>query len=461
MSRLPALGFLIVMLSANVSSAAVERHVPSQYPTIQAAVNACNAGDVVIVAAGPYEGAGNRDIVSLANITIRSSTGGLGPVIHCGGTPWDPHVGITLREGGVLAGLTITGAYSEDDPVLYLATGTVSDCRIADNRCAMPLLFRDYGIARNCDIVANRSRLIGGIGLMRGGQVLGCVIVGNDCDGLAGAIAISPLDFASPSSLVLNCTIADNYAGLAGAAILYDASVFVANTILWGNTDYQLLAGLHFAADEHAHIYNSIVQDGASGSAGRILFADGVLTVDPGFAVDNYGLVAHSPCVDAGDAGYSRAVLLLQDNIGNPRVVGENIDIGAYEHQNPPAPEPEPQPEPCPDPDPCPQSEPDPDPILEDSRIYFPLTSIKVTGKPGNQRVVLQGIYSPADIRNEVIVWAGDYEAVLLPNAKGVFVGDGFTCKFKPKNHTFTITGQKPSISPGAAPWDFAVFTVD
>ena len=53
---------------------AVERNVPSEYATIQAAINASSNGDVVIIAPGTYTGDGNRDIDFLGKaITVRST----------------------------------------------------------------------------------------------------------------------------------------------------------------------------------------------------------------------------------------------------------------------------------------------------------------------------------------------------------------------------------------------------
>ncbi len=62
-----------LVLFINIAAAA-ERHVPSEYSTIQAAINACSNGDVVIIAPGTYTGTGNRDInFNGKAITVRSN----------------------------------------------------------------------------------------------------------------------------------------------------------------------------------------------------------------------------------------------------------------------------------------------------------------------------------------------------------------------------------------------------
>ncbi len=71
--------------------------VPSQYATIQAAVDAAAPGDTVLVADGTYRGPGNRDI-DLAGkaITVRSEHGPGTCVIDCEGTSPEPHRGFRV-----------------------------------------------------------------------------------------------------------------------------------------------------------------------------------------------------------------------------------------------------------------------------------------------------------------------------------------------------------------------------
>ncbi len=116
-----ALGMVFVVASPGL---AAERHVPSEYATIQAAIDACSNGDEVIIAQGTYTGDGNRDISFLGKaITVRSEDPNdpnvvAATVIDCQGTGSNPHRGFVFDSGegpnSVLCGLTITNGHAAD-----------------------------------------------------------------------------------------------------------------------------------------------------------------------------------------------------------------------------------------------------------------------------------------------------------------------------------------------------------
>ena len=90
--------------------------VPSQYPTIQAALNAAPPGGEVHIAPGVYTGTGNVDLVLATGSDLRiRGTGGSGAtVLDCQGSAAIPHRGFLITAGGpglVLEGLTIRNAY--------------------------------------------------------------------------------------------------------------------------------------------------------------------------------------------------------------------------------------------------------------------------------------------------------------------------------------------------------------
>ncbi len=118
------------------------RLVPSEYPTIQDAIDSCSVDDTVMVAAGTYSGVGNRDLdFNGVNIILMSESGPDATIIDCEGTESEPHRCLTLQSGedttSIIQGLTFTNAYAAtwgDAAVLIDgASARVRDCIFEDN----------------------------------------------------------------------------------------------------------------------------------------------------------------------------------------------------------------------------------------------------------------------------------------------------------------------------------------
>lgn len=87
------------------------------FDTIQAAIDAADAGDTVLVHDGTYTGDGNRDLDLLGKaITVQSQNGPDNCIIDCEGTEQDPHRGFYFQnaegQDSVLRGFTITNAHA-------------------------------------------------------------------------------------------------------------------------------------------------------------------------------------------------------------------------------------------------------------------------------------------------------------------------------------------------------------
>jgi hypothetical protein len=127
---------------------------------------------------------------------------------------------------------------------------------------------------------------------------------------------------------IKNCTIVNNSPG--GIFIASYYTIGVTNTIVWGNSAYQI-----YTYESTPVISFCDVQDGFTGQAN---FDADPCFFDPsaGTGVDYDGTVAHwalqscSPCINAGT--YTN--LPPEDLAGNPRVYSDIVDIGAYENQS-------------------------------------------------------------------------------------------------------------------------------
>jgi pectin methylesterase-like acyl-CoA thioesterase len=160
-----AMGALMV---CGVTTAA-DLHVPSQYGTIQAAVDAASNGDEIVVAPGTYANI-RVAIANYLSITLRASGtaeetilegDGQGPVIRCG-----------AYSDVDIEGFTITGGGSSDLPgeaggiTCMLCALTLSNCVIAENSSsdagALTLLDINYAgvdqpVITGCDFSNNSA----------------------------------------------------------------------------------------------------------------------------------------------------------------------------------------------------------------------------------------------------------------------------------------------------------------
>lgn len=263
------------------SATAKDLLVPSEYKTIQAAIDDANDGDTVIVADGTYTGQGNRDIDFKGKaIIVMSETGPQKCIIDCQSNGR----GFTFRKGedanSVVDGFTITHGNSgigggavfcqvhssptitnciiianmggPDGGGIYCMTWcspTISDCTINGN-----VANRGAGIycssksspkITNCTISGNCASQSGG-GLYCCSESLptitNCIITGNVALESGGGLFCR----RKSSPKITNCTICDNKAQESGGGIIcWDSSPKIKNSILWNNlpTEIFLISG--------------------------------------------------------------------------------------------------------------------------------------------------------------------------------------------------------------------------
>jgi len=117
------------------ASRAETRRVPSEYPTIQAAIDVANTGDVVLVARGSYSGAGNSNLdFHGVDLICRSEAGALATILQVG--PPTGGRAFSLQSGesreATIEGFTIFGGSASEGGAILCrgASPTIRDCLI-------------------------------------------------------------------------------------------------------------------------------------------------------------------------------------------------------------------------------------------------------------------------------------------------------------------------------------------
>jgi len=311
---------IVVSLLYATSTTAVTVHVPSQYPTIQAGINATNAaGDTVLVADGFYTGDGNRDIdYGGREITVRSASGD--PelcVIDCQASLEDTHRGFIFQSGegpGTrLEAVTITNGYIEGGPwpnggggilttngssptidqVIFLnntapiggglftwqdSSPTIANCQFVGNSAWTPtywghgggaFLYNSETDVTNCVFRGNSAgNGGGGLTLQRSPtsiKVSRCEFYDNYADQDGGAFNCHFFDIDNRLELV-DCTFARNTAAAGGAVSVADSWCKLTNCTLTENTANEWGGGVN-QTFSIVVITNTIIAFSGHGSA--------------------------------------------------------------------------------------------------------------------------------------------------------------------------------------------------
>lgn len=184
----------------------------------------------------------------------------------------------------------------------------------------------------------------GGLYLIRSNDwncsITNSLFVNNISGHFGGGLAIS-----DSSPLVSNLTVANNlsYGVNCGGIFFYQhSSPVLWNCIVYGNAnDAPLEEPVQmwtWTYDDYApEFHNCLVQYGLENISNNevIQVYENCIDEDPIFAnpdEENFHLNPDSPCIDAGSPETPAEVLNGCDLAGNHRVIGNHIDIGAYEY---------------------------------------------------------------------------------------------------------------------------------
>ncbi|TET38761.1 MAG: right-handed parallel beta-helix repeat-containing protein [Planctomycetota bacterium] len=232
--------------------------------------------------------------------------------------------------------VTSNVAYDGGGGISYgMAQPTIIDCIISYNDAPVGAGIRIVGHddARiwRCFITHNTSG--GGVFISNclDFDLRTCVISHNRNQQSGGGLYITN----GSDGIVCGCTIAYNTADDKGGGLFTESNGYgiFENTILWGsssmtNNGHQCYASINSGVPFNLSCY----QDGPNHMIGEIFIFPGCVTGYPNFVdIDNdLQLKYPSECIDAGSDGYLYTNI---DILGQPRVAGWQVDIGAFEYQ--------------------------------------------------------------------------------------------------------------------------------
>ena len=375
-------------VATNGNNAAAGTNWATAKQTIQAAVDAAEAGDVVWVSNGIYATGGrpanggtlpNRVVID-KSLTVQSVNGSEETIIQGAGPIGDaavrcvyvgPNVvlsGFTLTDGNTRNGMLDDvdnkggGAWCSD------ASGMLIDCHLSGNGADFGggawggtlnqcVLSDNYGnmygggaweaTLNNCLLVSNGGEQGGGAGAC---ALNDCTVISNDAAQAAGGCSSCTLVRCRVerngnmyiygggllACTAYNCVVAGNSGHSGGGAA---AESILRNCTLVGNQ-------AHYGGGiMDCTLTNCIVYGNTADMSGPNYYGGsfntscttpdpggtGNVTNDPQFvdaAAGNYRLAAGSPCINAGD---NAAAAGATDLDGSPRIVFGTVDMGAYE----------------------------------------------------------------------------------------------------------------------------------
>jgi len=303
-------------------------HVPGEYETIQAAIDATDDGDEIIVAADGGNGDNGeyvenidfsgKDIVVIGDPDnpedVVIDGGGEGSVVTFENGESEDAVltGFTIRNGSG----SIINFFNEDINVgggikIANSSPTILNCIVTENRAFMYgggiCGYNSNSEISNCKVSRNRSENYGG-GIFFVGESSPIISYSefslNICQ-QGGGVGC----YYNAAPQIINCTFSENEASdWAGSLFLgRNSHITISNSILWNNQPEEVGFYLHNESSTLTISYSDI-QNGLDGillhDNGEVIWSEGNIDLNPLLAdIENgdFHLTENSPCINTGD----------------------------------------------------------------------------------------------------------------------------------------------------------------
>ena len=339
----------------------------SAFKHLQTAIDmGIRTGVDIVVTNGIYE----PIVTSNCFVTIRSVNGAEWTTIDGGGTNRCAMLGSAIMPATntTLVGFTLANGSANSGGGSWY--GTLTDCILSGNTATDSGGGAYGGTLNNCIFEGNAAKYGGGA---YAGKLNNCVLSGNSVSYYGGGVDTCTLNNCTLEgntatygggayySTIYNSVLTGNMADYGGGA--YDSTLgncmltgniaidggganysMLKNCTLSGNTATGSGGGAYWGWLDNCIVWGNTAA-GAGGDHGNVTFryscttplptgsynGAGNIVADPLFldaTNGNFRLQPESPCINTGNSALAAS---LTDLDGNPRILGDRVDMGAYE----------------------------------------------------------------------------------------------------------------------------------
>lgn len=316
------LALLLAVLMPQSGAFAAVIHVPGDYSTIQAAINAAATNDTVEVADGTYSGSGNVNLSLTKQITVRSANGASNCTIDCSGGQNRAFAisGSTTILETIVEGFSIlNGNRGDGASALFIGSpATIRNCAIGDCQAGYNITGWVFGtvhcgsdcVIDGCTISNNSAIFAAGINIGNDAATMtvtirDTTILENTAVGIAGGIWAN---FSGTRLDMINCVVKSNIASTdtvdawrgGGIAVANEADAHLVNCVIShnrvdnpnGNEDFIAGGGGISVLQATLQLTNCVISNNEVEAA-----------IQGGGILNSGGFVKISDCTIAGNNG--------------------------------------------------------------------------------------------------------------------------------------------------------------